>query len=58
MPPYGSKKICGARQLTTKYINIKVNGNSRQSENTRLAGIRCRLNQEIQFLYKKKHNSE
>jgi hypothetical protein len=29
-------KTCRARQLTPKYINIKVNGHSRQSENTRL----------------------
>jgi hypothetical protein len=47
-------KICRDRQLTPKYISIKVNGNNKQSQKTLLNATRFRINQEIKFLYVKK----
>jgi len=44
-------KICKTKQLTPKYYSIKVNGNNRQSWNTRIAATRYGVNQEIKFLY-------
>jgi hypothetical protein len=37
-----------------KYAHINVNGNNGQCERTKKASIRCRLNQELKFLYIKK----
>ena len=47
-------KICKTKQLTPKYINIKINGNNNQTRKNRLAAIKYRINQEIKFLYCKK----
>jgi hypothetical protein len=47
-------KIYKTKQLTAKYFSIKINGNNRQSRNTRIAPTRYRINQEIKFLYCKK----
>jgi hypothetical protein len=42
------------KQLTPRYINIKVNGNNTQSLKTKNVAIRYRINQELKFLYAKK----
>jgi len=47
-------KICKNHQLTPKYIKIEVNGNNKQSYNTKKLAVKCRLNQELELLYKKK----
>jgi hypothetical protein len=47
-------KTCRDKQLTSNYINIKINGNNRQCNNTIRTAVRYRLNQEIKFLYIKK----
>jgi len=47
-------KICKAKQLTPKYIHIKINGNNTQSKMTTTAATKYRLNQEIKFSYCKK----
>ena len=47
-------KTCRDKQLTPNYINIKINGNNRQCNNTIRTAVRYRLNQEIKFLYIKK----
>jgi len=39
------------KDLKPNYINIRINGNNRQCNNTKKAAIRFRINQEIQFLY-------
>jgi hypothetical protein len=49
-------KICKAKQLTLKYIHIKINGNNTQSKMTITAATKYRFNQEIKFLYRKKQN--
>jgi hypothetical protein len=38
----------------TNFINIKINGNNRQSNNTMKTAVLFRLNQEIKYLYIKK----
>jgi hypothetical protein len=45
---------CKAKQLTPKYIHIKINGNNTQSKKTTTAVTKYRFNQEIKFLYRKK----
>jgi len=47
-------KTCRDKQLTPNYINIKINGNNRQCNNTIRTAVRYRLIQEIKFLYIKK----
>ena len=47
-------KICKTKQLTPKYIHIKINGNNMHTKNTKIAGTKYRLNQEIKSLYCKK----
>ena len=47
-------KICKTKQLTPKYFSIKINGDNKQTKNTRIAATRYRINQEIKFLYCKK----
>ena len=47
-------KICRTEQLTIKYIQITVKGNTQRSQNTKKVATAHRLNQEIKFLYKKK----
>jgi hypothetical protein len=49
-------KICKNHQLTPKYIKIEVNGNNKQSYNTKKLAVKYRLNQELELLYKKKQN--
>jgi hypothetical protein len=50
-----NNKIYKAKQLTPKYIDIRVNENNKQSKkNTKLAAIKYSLNQEIKFLCSKK----
>jgi hypothetical protein len=43
--------------LMPKYTHIKVNGNNSQSTNTKNAEVRCRVNQELTFLYKKNYGA-
>jgi hypothetical protein len=47
-------KTCRDKQLKPNYINIKINGNNQQCNNTIRTAVRYRLNQEIKFLYIKK----
>jgi hypothetical protein len=47
-------KTCTERQITPKYISIRVNGNNKQSLKTVQNAIRFRINQEIKFLCIKK----
>jgi hypothetical protein len=47
-------KTCRDKELRPNYINIKINGNNRQCNNTMKAAVRFRINQEIKFLYIKK----
>jgi protein-arginine kinase len=42
-----SSKIYRSHQLTPKYMNVKVNGNSKQSQNIKTAAIKYRLNEEL-----------
>jgi hypothetical protein len=42
------------KQITPRYISIKVNGNNPQSQKTKNTAIRYRINQELKFLYAKK----
>jgi hypothetical protein len=41
--------------LMPKYIHIKVNGNNAQSTHTKNAEVKCRINQELKFFYKKNY---
>jgi hypothetical protein len=43
MQAFGLTKICESKQLTPKYFSIKINGNSRQNRNTRIAATRYRI---------------
>jgi hypothetical protein len=47
-------KTCRDKQLTPKYISIRVNRKNKQSQKTLQNAIRYRINQEIKFLYIKK----
>jgi len=47
---------CAVKQLKPNYINIKVNGRKPQDKKTTINAIKFRTNQEIKFLYCKKHN--
>ena len=49
-------KMCRTQQLCPKYINIKVNGNSSRSQQTKQYAIKHRINQELKFLYKRKQH--
>jgi hypothetical protein len=51
-------KTCRGKDLKPNYINIRINGNNRQWNNTMKAAIRFRINQEIKFLYIKKLNEQ
>jgi hypothetical protein len=42
------------KELRLNYINIRINGNNRQCNNTMKAAVRFCINQEIKFLYIKK----
>jgi hypothetical protein len=44
-------EICRAEQLQPKYINIRVNGNSRRSLNTKNTAVKYRIDQELKHLY-------
>ena len=47
-------KTCRDKQITPKYISIRVNGNNKQSRKTVQNATCFRINQEIKFLYIKK----
>jgi hypothetical protein len=47
-------KVCKLEQLSPKYIQIKINGNNKQCNNTKSAAVRYRLLQEIEFYSRKK----
>ena len=47
-------KICKIERLTPKYIQVNVNGNNRQSINTKNAANWYCLSQELKHLYRKK----
>jgi hypothetical protein len=47
-------KTCRDKELRPKCINIRINGNNRQCNNTMKAAVQFRLNWEIKFLYIKK----
>ena len=40
-------KICMSKQLTPKYINIKINGQNQQTQQTKAAVTKIRINQDI-----------
>jgi hypothetical protein len=46
------------KELKPNYIDIRINGNNKQCDNTITAAVRLGLNLEIKFLYikKKPHN--
>jgi len=50
------KKMCEVKQLKPNYINAKINGQRPQDKMTKISAVRFRINREIQFLYRKKHN--
>jgi hypothetical protein len=47
-------KMCRLSHLTSKYINITVNGNNQQSIDTKRMATTYTINQEPKFLYLKK----
>jgi DNA segregation ATPase FtsK/SpoIIIE-like protein len=49
-------KIYEVKQLKPNYINVKINGQRPQDKRTTINAIRFRINQEIKFLYCKKHD--
>jgi len=49
-------KLCTEKSLTSQYVHIRVNEKNVSSINTKLAAIKYRFNQEIQFLYRKKQD--
>ena len=49
-------KMCKLKGITPSYINIKINGNNKQTQRTKETAIRHRLNQEIRFLHNKKRH--
>jgi inorganic pyrophosphatase/exopolyphosphatase len=48
-------KMCKAYNVTPKYINIKVSGKNKQSQNTLQTAVKYRITQELKFLCTKKH---
>ena len=49
-------KMCKLKGITPSYINIKINGNNKQTQRSKETAIRHRLNQEIRFLHNKKRH--
>ena len=47
-------KTCRQNQLKPKYVNIRINGNNTQCQKTLKLANKCRITQEIKFLYIKK----
>jgi hypothetical protein len=47
-------KTCREKELTPNFINIRLNGNNQQCNNTLKVTVHYRINQEIKFLYIKK----
>jgi hypothetical protein len=45
-------KTCRERESRPNFINIRINGNNRQCNNTMEAAVRFHLNQEIKFMYR------
>jgi len=48
--------MCKIKHLKPDYINIKINGKKSQDKKTTANALKYRMNQEIKFLYCKKHN--
>ena len=53
MQPFCFNKICKTKQLTPKYSGIKINGNNRQTKNTRRAATK---KSNLYFVKKQKLN--
>jgi len=49
-------KTCRVKGLKPDYFNIRINGNTPQDKKTTRHATRFRINQEIQFLYRKKEH--
>jgi hypothetical protein len=47
-------KICKEKNLTPRYINIKIKSNNTQNRKTKHMATHYRINQELKFLYAKK----
>jgi hypothetical protein len=47
--------ICQEVHLQPKYISFRINGHKQKGRKTATNAIRLRINQEVKFLYKKKH---
>jgi len=47
-------KTCRQNQLMPTYVNIRINGNNTQCQKTLKLATKCRITQEIKFLYIKK----
>jgi len=47
-------KTCRQNQLKPTYVNIRINGNNAQCQKTLKLANKCRITQEIKFLYIKK----
>jgi hypothetical protein len=48
-------ETCRERNIKPNYINIRINGNNIRCRYTMKTAIKTRINQEIKFLYVKKH---
>ena len=49
-------KMCMAKQLKPKYINVKISGQKPRDKKITINAPRLRINQEIKFLYRKKQH--
>jgi hypothetical protein len=49
-------KMCRINQVKSNYVNIKINGQKQQDRKTTAQAIRYRINQEIEFLCRKKQH--
>ena len=49
-----SNRTCRHKQLTSNYINIRINGKNQQCQRTLKIATQHRINQEIKYLYIKK----
>jgi hypothetical protein len=49
-------KTCKIKGLKPDYFNIRINGNNLQDRRTTQHATRFRINQEIQFLHRKKQH--
>ena len=51
-------KICWQKQLTPKYITIRINSKNQQCQKAVRAATQFHINQEIKFLYIKKTETQ